>query len=132
MSKSLTHTLTLLTFVVSAFVAMASDKPNVRFPSKEVLRESLAKAGLDHFMEKTRIENIVDDQLVPFGVAVRLDIALYDYNENLKQGVQNAQRAGMMAMMMEMRRSEILEILLQADAAALEQLQVAGLYKPRT
>ena len=52
-------------------------------------------------------------------------------NENLKQGGQNAEQAGVMVTMVQRRKSEILEILLQADPAALAALRSAGMYEPR-
>lgn len=113
-------------------LAIASETESdklVRFPTKEVLRRSLHEADLSHFMEKTKIEDIVDDELVAFGVAVRLEQKLWDYNEYMQHGRQGGQN--MIAVMMQMRKNKILEILLQNDQQALEELKDAGLYNPK-
>ena len=133
MSISLTHSLTYLTLlaVVSSAIASSGNRDRlVKFPSKQILQESMHKAGFAHFVEKTKILDIVDAGLVPLGVAMRLECELYDYDEYMSQG-RTAQETGLMKVMMQMRKSEMLEILLQNDAAALAELQVHGIYEPR-
>ncbi len=128
MSYSFTHSLTLLAFFASASVTFTANHDRfVKFPTKEVLQESFHKAGLSHFMEKTKIEDIVNCKLVPLGVAMRLECKLYDYNEYMKSGGQNPEQARMFQAMMEMSKPQMLEILLQADPAAREELKSHGL-----
>ena len=123
MSK-ITHSFTLLTFLVLASVATASDSSQkyiVTFPSREILRESFKRMGMDHFVEKTQIDKIAERKLIPLAVSNLLECAIYDYLEDNP----------VMRMMMQMSKSDILEILLQADSKALEELESRGIYRRR-
>lgn len=100
----------------------------VQFPKKEVLRRSLYDAGLSHFVEKTSIEDIVDEELLALDVAIRLKEKLLDYNQYMQKYGQK-RHADMVAALMQGRKDNILEILLQNDQQALDELEAAGLYK---
>ena len=138
MSKSFTRSITLLTFLITACIAMAlgqakynakgSEDKCVRFPTKEALRASLCQAGFDQFVKKTQIEEIADYELVPLGVAMILEQKLYDYNKYMQEGVQDAKEARTIEILVQMTKFRILKILLQKDPAALEVL-AEGLYK---
>lgn len=89
-------------------------------PSVQVLKQRLAAHGFDHFEEKTQIaEKLGGQKKVPMGVAVAVELALHDYAQNL----QNP----MIAFMMQMRKPELLEILLQDFPDALTELRAHGL-----
>lgn len=94
----------------------------ITMPSAEVLKQRLNDAGFTHFIEKTSIvKDLAGQQKEVLGVATSVDLALYDYSENLKNP--------MMARMMEMRKPQLLQALLQDHPAALKELADRGLYK---
>jgi len=111
--------LSLLVFFVSS--GRASEQKTIKMPNKAILEERLSKAGFDHFLEKTKIKELAGRDLYPLGVAIAVETALYDYNENLKQP--------MMARMMQLRKPQLLEVLLEDDPAALQELADAGIYQ---
>lgn len=99
----------------------ASDdaKLTVKMPNERVLSERLAEAGFDHFMEKTAIhKKLADKSIYPAGVNLTVELALYDYAENLKNP--------MIASLMRMRKPQLMEIILKDSPAAIEELKLKG------
>ena len=108
-----------LTMLAAGSLCMAMDK-TIKLPDAAVLKTRLCNAGLDHFVEKTKIDtDLANKELYPMGVAVAVETHLYDYNEYLKQP--------MMAAMMQMRKPEIIEILLKDHPNAIQQLKTDGI-----
>ena len=97
-----------------------NEKKYVEFLSKKVLQKSFQDAAFDHFIEKTHILDIVDQKLVLLDVANRVEMALYDYINDLDP---------VAAVIVKMNHSRIYEILLQVDPAAREELKNAGIYE---
>ena len=125
MSK-LKYLFQISTLLMATSLITASSSKTVTFPSKEVLKASFQKAGLDHFIEKTNILDIVDKKLVPAGVAIRLRCELYDYRENLKKGMPEEMLQSV-EQEMQRRTPLMLAIILQSDPEALEKLKKMGL-----
>ncbi|MEX0940302.1 MAG: hypothetical protein WDZ41_03005 [Candidatus Babeliales bacterium] len=88
----------------------------VKLPSAEILTKRFEGKGFDHFIEKTNIvEELADKTFESVGVALKIELALHDYNENLQQP--------MMSIMMQMRKPEIFEIVLKDSPEAIEELK---------
>ena len=108
-------------FIASCGAAQQNEKI-LKMPDATTLQKRLNEAGFEHFVEKTDIvKNLADRDLYPLGVAVSVETALYDYSEYLKQP--------MMARMMQMRKPQLLEVLLKDHPAALQELADEGVYK---
>lgn len=88
----------------------------VKLPCKEVLSQRFYENELSHFMEKTTIvQQLADKSKEPSGVALILDLALYDYSEYNKNPMMDA--------VMHMRRKNILEIILKDYPEELKELK---------
>lgn len=85
-------------------------------PSAQELSERLKKTGFDHFMEKTKIhEKLGGQQKKALGVAVQIELSLYDYSQYMKNPMVSAVTA--------MRKPELLEIFLKDFPEELKALQ---------
>jgi hypothetical protein len=94
----------------------------VKLPSQKEISSRISNLGMDHFVEKTKIDKTLGDQeRYPTGVSLAVELALYDYNEYLKQP--------MMANLMQMRKPEIITAILQDHPEAIESLKKDGLLK---
>ena len=101
----------------------------VKMPSAKILTSRLSKIGMDHFIEKTNlVSNLANRELESIGVAVAVETSLYDYNENLGQGLP-AHMARMMQVQMQLNKPILLRSLLEDYPEALTDLQQQGLYK---
>ena len=107
-------------FIASCGAAQENEKI-LKMPDATTLQKRLNEAGFEHFVEKTNIvKNLADEELYALGVAGEVETALYDYNENLQQP--------MIARMMQMRKPQLLEVLLADYPAALQKLADKGVY----
>lgn len=92
----------------------------VKLPSQKEIANRLGKLGMDHFVEKTKIDKQLGDQIRhPLGVPLAVECALYDYNEYLKQP--------MIDNLMQMRKPEIIKAILHDHPEAIESLKKDGL-----
>jgi hypothetical protein len=112
-----------LTMLAAGNLCMAMDK-TIKLPDAAILRTRLCNAGLDHFVEKTKIDTeLANKELYPMGVAVAVEAHLYDYNEYIW-------KQPMIAIMMQMRKPEIIEILLKDHPDAIAKLKTDGIIIP--
>ena len=94
----------------------SSDKGLITLPKASVLKERLEKGGFQHFLEKTKIdEKLADKKLKPLGVLLAVELSLYDYVQDLNNP--------MMSTMMQMRKPQLIEIILKDSPKALEKLK---------
>ena len=92
----------------------------ITLPEAKVLTARLQQAGFDHFIEKTDIvKNLAGQQKEALGVSMAVELALYDYNQYLKNP--------MMATMMQMRKPQLIGTLLQDSPDAVKELKDQGL-----
>lgn len=107
-------------FFLSLLVAGASlQAVLITLPEATVLTARLQQAGFDHFIEKTNIvKNLAGQQKEALGVSTAVELALYDYNQYLKNPV--------MATMMQMRKPQLIEALLQDSPDAIKELKDLG------
>lgn len=92
----------------------------IQLPSAEILGKRLSENGLGHFMEKTKIDkDLGGRQLYPLGVANAVETALYDYDQYLKQP--------QIAVLMQTRKPQIIEIILQDHPEAIKDLEERGI-----
>jgi hypothetical protein len=97
----------------------------IKLPSPAKLKENLCKKGFDHFVEHTEIDiKLGNKELYPLGVAVAVETHVYDYAESLKNP--------MIQSLMEMRKEQLIECILQDSPKGLEELrkQLKGTKKP--
>ena len=93
-----------------------SEATFVRLPHAKVLRQRLSENGFDHFMEKTEIiASLTDRELDVLGVIIVVNQSLYAYYQYLKNP--------MTIMTIEMRKTDLLELILQDSPDALEDLE---------
>lgn len=91
----------------------------ITLPEQKIIAQRLRNIGLDHFVEKTKIDKQLGGQeRYPLGVGVAVECALYDYNEYL----ENPQ----MAFMMQMNKPTIIKAILQDHPQAIESLKKDG------
>ena len=84
----------------------------LKMPKESILNDRLQEQGFDHFMEKTGIvQRIAGRDLYPGGVVMAVELALADYDENLKKGMPAAM-ARQMSVIMQMRKSQLLDAIL--------------------
>lgn len=84
-----------------------------------VLAKPFNDKGFQHFIEKTKIDkDLANRELYPLGVIMAIETHLYDYNEYLKNP--------MMSRLMQMRKPEIIDILLQNHPEAIRNLVNQG------
>lgn len=103
-------------------IAPASFAVLVTMPEKKILHDRLCEMGFEHFVEKTEIDEKLGGQTKEaLGVAVVVELALYDYNEL----TQNP----MMEVIMQEGKNKLFEALLQDEPKALEELAKNGLYQ---
>jgi hypothetical protein len=85
----------------------------LKMPAESILNDRLHGQGFDHFMEKTGIvQRIAGQELHPGGVVLAVELALHDYDEVLKKGMPAAM-ARQMSFLMQMRKSQLLDAILQ-------------------
>lgn len=67
-------------------------KPQLfKFPSETVLKEQLAKEGLDSFNEKTNVaKRLAGKELNANGIAIVVNLAVYDYLKVNKDPLERA------------------------------------------
>jgi len=74
--------------LVSANKSSAMDQ-FVVLPSQQELSSRLCSMGLNHFVEKTRIDKqLGGQQRHPLGVATAVELALYDYDQLYRTKMQ--------------------------------------------
>lgn len=113
----------LLVFGILMSFAHSSYAVLVTLPNKQTLTQRLASIGLDHFIEKTKIvSQLAGQEKEALGVAIAVECALYDYNEYLTQSMPDKQ-SRMMATLMNMRKPQIIEAILQDSPDALAELK---------
>lgn len=92
----------------------------ITLPEAKVLTARLQQAGFDDFIEKTDIvKNLAGQQKEALGVNMAVELALYDYNKYLENP--------MMARIMQMRKPQLIETLLQDSPDAVKELKDQGL-----
>jgi hypothetical protein len=113
-------------------ICQPGEDDTVSFQDKKALRDKLQQAGFRHFDEKTDIAGrLSSHRLVPAGVIYCLELALYDYNENLKQPepteevLRNAQK---IMLIMHMRKPQLLKLILDGCPEAFEELKKKSVY----
>lgn len=111
--------LALFNCFISTNYAMGQKKA-VTLPSAQVLQKRLGDLGLQHFLEKSKLDTRLGGQeKYPMGVAVDVELALYDYAQYLGNP--------MTSRILQMRKSEIIEAILQDYPEAITDLQNKGL-----
>lgn len=109
-SLSLSLSLIVLLSSISSSYAVL-----VTMPDAKILQERLSAHGFDHFMEKTRIvQQLAGQQKEALGVAMAVELALYDYCQSLPP---------MMQSLMTMRKPQLIEALLEGQSAAIQELK---------
>jgi len=102
-------------------VSLAMEK--FTMPTADILQKRLSEAGFDHFIEKTTIiKQLAGREIVALGVAMIIETSLYDYNEYNLKGMPE-EMARTMQTLMQMRKPQLFESLLQDHPAALAELQ---------
>ena len=105
--------------LVSANKSSAMDQ-SVELSSQQELSSRLCSMGLNHFVEKTRIDKqLGGQQKHPLGVVTAVELALYDYD----QCVQNK----MVAVQMQMFKPMIVKAFLQEHPQAIDYLKQQNL-----
>lgn len=113
----------LVSFAVCACSERRQDKI-IKMPNVAILQKRLNEEGFQHFVENTRIiELLADQEKKALGVVMIVDCALYGYDKNLGQLV--------ISETVSMRRSHLLEVVLQDHPDALQELADKGLYQNR-
>ena len=88
----------------------------VRLPGKNILTQRLKNKGFGHFIEKTEIvRDLADQEKEVLGVVLSVQLSLYDYAQSLKQS--------MGAKMMEKRKSQLIETILEGNSEAIKEAQ---------
>lgn len=117
----------LLGLLISARIMATGEI--ITMPEKRVLQERLDSIGLRYFAKKTNIiSQLADQKKAALGVAVTVDLSLYDYFEYIKKSMPE-QMVRIQMVQMDMHKSLIFEALLKDEPAALEELKSLGLYK---
>ena len=95
-------------------------KSVITLPSAQVLSQRLRQIGLDHYLEKSRIDQQLGGQKkYPMGVALAVELSLHDYVKGTPMP--------MLSTMMQMRKPEIIETILQDHPEAIAELKEVGL-----
>lgn len=95
---------------------MNKTQQTIKLPSAETINKRLVDEGFNHFVEKTKIgETLGDQEKYPLGVAMAVELALYDYNEYLNNPV--------MAITMQMRKPAIMQCILKDHPSAITELE---------
>jgi len=103
---------------VEAKETSSNEKGLVTLPKASVLKDRLLEGGFDHFLEKTKLdEKLSGKKLHPLGVSLSVELALYDYAQDLNNP--------MMAMLMQKRKPQLFEIILKDFPKTLEKLKKA-------
>jgi hypothetical protein len=129
LSLSLSLSLSLLVFVSSASAMDSGSSENaITLPSQEVLRKRLADEGFDYFMEKTKIDaTLADKKLVPLGVGMAVELAMYDFAKYIKKDNTNQQAVRAILVAMSMSKGRLIKCLLKDYPQALNELKELGL-----
>ena len=86
----------------------------VTLPGKDVLKSRLRAQGFDHFVEKTKIiDMLADQEKEVMGVIIAVELSLADYAEYLKQP--------MMVRMMEMLKPQLIKAILEGNDEAIKE-----------
>ena len=110
------HFLTLAA-LCSGLAAIAMDR--VKLPDAATLKARLYEAQFDHFVEKTQIdEHLANRNITPLGVVNAVNVHLHGYNKQ-------EQESGI-DILMNMRKSDLIKVLLAEYPAAIEQLKSKG------
>ncbi|MCX5923109.1 MAG: hypothetical protein NTU89_00930 [Candidatus Dependentiae bacterium] len=123
MSKVYLSYFVAIIFLSTAFLAKSSsnevkDRP-VKFISLDDMKKSFLWANSYYFLEKTKIEKIIDDKITAREVEIRLDFYLEDYTNYLKTSSMKPYEKVIMKNMMEAKKHDMLKILLKDDPEAL-------------
>lgn len=88
--------------------------------SQQVLKQRFSQNRLDHFIDKTRLDQKLGNQeLYALGVAAATELALSDYNEYLKNPLMNK--------LMLINKTKIIKLILEDHPEAIKELQDEGL-----
>jgi len=124
----LTYSLLGILLTLSPLSFAAIEETTCNMPKAEVLRKQLR--GYEHFMEKTKIvDQVADKECSPLGIAMVLELAIYDYIQNLKKGGMPENMLEMMEVQMQMSKDHIIAALLANCPNGLKELKERGLYK---
>jgi len=109
--------------VISLLVLpMISQAMIVKLPDSKVLKKRFQEGGFDHFIEKTKIiKQLANQEKAPLGVVMAVELALYDYNQDLGNP--------MMATLMQMRKPQIIKLILKDFEEAIKELEKLDLIK---
>ena len=103
-----------LGMLLGAFSANHAIK--VTLPAQDVLSQRLREASFEHFVEKTDILSyLAGQEKETLGVIMAVELALYDYGQNLKNP--------MIENMMQMKKPQLIEILLKDSPEAAKEAQ---------
>lgn len=110
----------MFVFLVSAsgFVLPALDDHIVVFPTKEEFENSLKKINGEYFVEKTNFTDILNQRLTLMEVLEKLEKACDDFYSYRTRNCQNKQRLALEMMIIERKKDQILNALLQNDPIA--------------
>lgn len=108
--------LLILSLLLNSAIAKAM---LITLPAADVLKERLCAQGLNHFVQKTKIHQVLNGkQLFPLDVGVAVELAMSDYAEYIKHPVIVRQ--------MQLRKREIIKTILQDYPVAIAQLEKEG------
>jgi len=97
-------------------ISLTYTMDTIMLPDAKTLSERFHAADLDYFNEKTKIINqLANQKKALLGVALAVELALYDFSEYIKNPI--------ISMLMNMRKDDILQLLLQDIPGAYEKLQ---------
>ena len=118
-----------LGFILSVQLVAAMEK-TIKMPNKNELQRRLDEIGMTYFSEKTNIiSQLADQEKVPLGVAMAVELAMYDYFKYV-ESVMPASMVRMQKIQMKMHKPLIFEALLKDEPEALKELEAHDLYKP--
>jgi len=114
-------TLFLLTIIISSINYGAAHEQKVatyRIPEEKILTERFHKTDFEHFFDKSGIIHLAGQEKTINAIILAVNIALVTYTKHME-------RNNFIAVIMDIRKEEIFEILLRGFPGALKEVSAA-------